>query len=182
MFGLSLARLNAVSIRRALWGICLGLMLVLIPAAPSYAAASTAAAGSLSEYESGDNSAGKSFVGKNLNEAQFANAKLDAADFSQASLVGAVFSTSTLKNTIFKQANLTQTIFDQVRFVGADLTDANLTDAMLLRATFKDVKVEGTDFTDALLAPQQVNNLCKVASGTNSKTGVDTRESLGCRG
>jgi uncharacterized protein YjbI with pentapeptide repeats len=171
---LTLSRLKASFVMMVL---TIGLVFTIV--LPAQAAASTSAAGSLSDFENG-NMAGKSFVGQSLNEAQFANARLDAADFSKASLIGSVFSTSTLNDTIFHSANLTQAIFDQVRMNGVDLSDAILQDAMLLRAEFSDVKITGADFSDALLSPLQVKQFCKIADGINSKTGLATKDSLGC--
>jgi uncharacterized protein YjbI with pentapeptide repeats len=52
---------------------------------------------------------------------------------------------------------------------------------MMLRSTFKDVNIAGADFTDAILGKVQQKELCKIATGTNSKTGIATRDSLGCK-
>jgi uncharacterized protein YjbI with pentapeptide repeats len=147
---------------------------------PAHAAASTAAAGSLSEFENGGLE-GKDFSGQGLAGAQFANARLAGTNFSQANLIGAVFSTSTLNGTIFRGADLTQAIFDQVRLNNVDFSNAVLNEALLLRTEFANTTIAGADFTDTLLTPLQVKEFCKVASGQNPTTGVDTRESLGCR-
>jgi uncharacterized protein YjbI with pentapeptide repeats len=62
-----------------------------------------------------------------------------------------------------------------------DLSDAILVDAILLRTTFEAVNIAGADFSDAMLDGVQVKQLCAIATGTNPQTGVDTRDSLGCR-
>ena len=163
----------------SLVAIVLFLMPLAIVTPVAHAAASTAAAGSLSEYENG-NLDSKDLSGQDLNGAQFANARLKGTKFNNANLIGSVFSTSTLRETSFQGADMTQTIFDQVRLFDVDFSDTNLTDAMLLRAEFNGTtQVDGADFSDALLSPLQVKALCANASGTNSQTGMDTRETLG---
>lgn len=62
----------------------------------------------------------------------------------------------------------------------SSLRNVNFTNANLISASMNDADVAGADFTDALIDPAVVIKLCKYASGTNSRTGVDTRESLMC--
>jgi hypothetical protein len=40
--------------------------------------------------------------------------------------------------------------------------------------------IEGADFTDVIVRSDINKTLCKLAKGTNEKTGVDTYESLNC--
>jgi uncharacterized protein YjbI with pentapeptide repeats len=51
----------------------------------------------------------------------------------------------------------------------------------LLRSKFDNVNIVGADFTDAILNGAQIKELCAKATGVNPKTGVATRDSLGCR-
>ena len=144
------------------------------------------AAGGTSQYKpmlSYDNANinGQDFSGKNLQTAVFTTAKMDKTNFTGTDLTGVVISSSTLNYTNLHGANLTQGLLDQVRFVNADLSDAIFFEAMMLRATFTDVNIEGADFTDAILGKLQQKELCKIATGVNSKTGIATRDSLECK-
>lgn len=174
------------STRFSAHGMAIALSLILLFSsltlgiAPSYAAASAAASGNPLSEE-GSSMAGRDLTGAQLATEEFAGVNLDGTNLSRSNLVGTVFSTSTLNGTIFHGANLTQTIMDQVRMINVDLSDAILEDAMMLRTEFRNVNIEGTDFTDAILNAFQTKQLCAIAKGTNSKTGVETRDSLGCR-
>jgi uncharacterized protein YjbI with pentapeptide repeats len=144
------------------------------------------AAGGTSQYKpqlsfTNADVSGQDFSGKNLQTAEFMTAKLDNTNFSGADLTGVVISASILNHTNFHGANITQGLLDQVRFVNADLSDAVFVEAMMLRSTFKDVNIAGADFSDAILGKLQQKELCKIADGVNSKTGVATRDSLGCK-
>lgn len=121
------------------------------------------------------------FSGQNLIQVEFTNTKLANANFSGADLRGAVFNGVNLKNANFHGADLTDGIAYISDLAGADLSDAILTSAMLLKSNFRGATVTGADFSDAMLDRDQILHLCESASGVNSVTGVDTRESLGCR-
>ncbi|WP_197984972.1 pentapeptide repeat-containing protein [Leptolyngbya sp. Cla-17] len=120
------------------------------------------------------------FSGQNLRVAEFSNANLNGANFTNADLTGAVLSASTMVETNLQGADLTQSMMDQVRMTRTNLQDAVLVNAILLRTNFDHPEIAGADFTEAILDGAQIRQLCKVAAGTNTKTGISTRESLGC--
>lgn len=122
----------------------------------------------------------KDYSGQDLVKAEFANARLENANFSGANLRGAVFNGSVLKNANLHSVDFTDGIAYLSDLSGVDLTDAVLTSAMMLKSSFRGAKVNGADFTFALLDRDQVAELCKTASGVNPVTGTDTRESLDC--
>lgn len=140
-----------------------------------------AASSSSITRSAGDEVQGKDFSGQSLIGNEFTNVDLENANFSNADLRGGVFNGTVLEGVNFRGIDFSNGIAYLAKFKNADLSDAILTDAMMLRSTFDNVEITGADFTNAVLDGQQVKKLCAKASGINSKTGVDTRESLGCR-
>ncbi|QDZ40517.1 pentapeptide repeat-containing protein [Euhalothece natronophila Z-M001] len=123
----------------------------------------------------------KDFSEQELIEAEFYDEELEGADFHNANLQGAVFNGATLHNANWQGVNFSNGIAYLTDFTGTDLTNAVLTEAMMLRSKFDNAKIEGADFTDAVVDRLQMTKLCERASGVNPTTGVSTRESLGCR-
>ncbi len=123
---------------------------------------------------------GEDFSGKSLIKSEFTNAILKNTNFSNADLRGALFNGVLLDGANLHGVDFSSGISYVSRFKNVNLSDAILVDANMLQSTFDNVDVVGADFTNALLDVAQVKKLCVTASGINSKTGVDTRESLGC--
>ena len=120
--------------------------------------------------------------GKDLQNTEYVKYDLSGQDLGESNLQGAYMSVTTAKNSSFKGANMTDLIAYATRFDNADFTDANLTNGELMKSVFDGANIDGADFTDANLDLSQRKSLCERASGTNSKTGVDTIDSLECTG
>ena len=159
---------------RFITSLILATVIFLMPL-PVKAASSSSVTGSIL-----NKAEGQDFSGKNLIRAEFTSITLKKANFTNADLRGALFNGVLLDGANMHGSDFSSGIAYVSRFKDVNLSDAILTDANMLRSQFDNINVTGADFTNALIDVQQIKKLCTNASGTNSKTGVDTRESLGC--
>ena len=119
--------------------------------------------------------------GRDLKQQEFLKATLEGFDLHDADLRGAVFNSSNLRQANLSNAKLTDVVAFATRFDGADLRGAVFSNAMLMQSHFRDAQIEGADFSEAVIDLPEQKALCARASGTNSSTGVATRDSLRCR-
>jgi len=119
--------------------------------------------------------------GRNLQQQEFLKASMAGYDLSGSDLRGAVFNSSDLQDANLSGADLEDAVAFATRFDNSDLSGAVLRNAMLMQSRFKGALIDGADFTDAVLDLPEQKALCARASGTNVRTGVATRDSLGCR-
>ena len=122
----------------------------------------------------------KDMHGQDLSGMEFVKYDLRGIDFSEANLNGAVFNNSKLNNADMHGANLQDSLAYASEFEGTDLSNVNFTNSLLMESTFTNSNIEGADFTDAVLSRIQQKQLCEMAKGTNSNTGISTSYSLGC--
>lgn len=161
---------------RLLASFVLAMVLFLFPLS-----AQAASSSSITRSVGNDKLQSKDYSGQSLVGTEFTNVNLKSAKFTNANLRGVVFNGTLLDGVNLHGADFSEGIAYLTRFKNADLSDAVLTDAMMLRSAFDEVDITGADFTNAILDGIEVKKLCVKASGVNSKTGVDTRTSLGCK-
>ena len=118
--------------------------------------------------------------GKDLNSFEFVKLDLRNIDFGEADLRAAIFNNSQLQGADLRRADLEDAVAFACDFEGADLRDANLTQALLMESNFANADIDGADFTDAVVSRIQLKQLCSIAEGENSSTGISTSYSLGC--
>ena len=83
----------------------------------------------------------------------------------------------------FENADFSNAIVDRASFKGSSLKGAIFTNTVLTGTSFEGANVENADFTDAAIGIFDLRNLCKnpTLSGENPTTGSDTRASAGCQ-
>lgn len=125
----------------------------------------------------GEDLSGKSFRGKEFRGIRGANARFVKTDLSSTSFFKADLTGADLTGANLQGASLEETGLD-----GAVLDDAVLESAYLTKTIDTAKSIRGADFSDAVMPTYTQRALCERpdAIGTNSKTGVPTRDSLMC--
>jgi len=121
---------------------------------------------------------GKNFVGK-----EFRGIRGAGAIFKEAKLGSTSFFKADLSNVDFSDADLTSASLEEAGLDGAILSGAVLEQSYLTSSVIDAKDIKGADFSEAVMPGFTQKALCKRAdaTGTNAKTGVDTRDSLMCK-
>lgn len=111
-------------------------------------------------------------------------ADLSGASLEGAALDGAIFTNAVLQSTYFTEVGGWEGVGWYRPQSPVRASDTSLSLSFQSQPNYQTLAkagdVTGADFSDTLLDRFLQTTLCKKASGTNPKTGVDTRESLLC--
>ncbi len=169
--------MSEYSFKRHLQGIFLGIMLCLLISAPALAKLEVGE--EVPNYVRSDIT-GFDFHDQDLSRSSIAGSVARDANFSGVDLHGTVLTLSDLKGSNLQGINLADTLSDRVNFQKTDLRNAILTNMIAAGSSFAGARIEGADFTYAVLDSDDQKNLCKIAEGVNPITGIATKDSLEC--
>eukprot|EP00281_Chroomonas_sp_CCMP1168_P025597 CAMPEP_0206229646 /NCGR_PEP_ID=MMETSP0047_2-20121206/9814_1 /ASSEMBLY_ACC=CAM_ASM_000192 /TAXON_ID=195065 /ORGANISM="Chroomonas mesostigmatica_cf, Strain CCMP1168" /LENGTH=214 /DNA_ID=CAMNT_0053652971 /DNA_START=13 /DNA_END=657 /DNA_ORIENTATION=- len=122
------------------------------------------------------------FSGKDLRKKDFSSANCRNAKFVKSNLKGARFFKADMQGADLTDADLSNGSIENAKLQGVLLTNAVLKNAYTGIGLEQVKDIKNADFTGAQIRPDVLIKLCgrADASGTNPKTGADTRESLEC--
>ena len=140
-------------------GIFLGIIICLVMVSPAQASLGTGE--EVPNYVRSDIT-GFDFHDQDLSKSSIAGAVAREANFSGVDLHGTVLTLSDLKGANLQGVNLTDTLSDRVNFQKTDLRDAVLTNMIAAGSSFAGARIEGADFTYAVLDSDDQKNLCKI--------------------
>ena len=123
---------------------------------------------------------GHDFAGVDLHGATLNLTNLREADFHGADLRGASLYGAKLQDANLAGADLSDATLDSAVLEGTDLRNAVLENAFAFNTRFKDVLIDGADFTNVPFRGDVLKTLCASASGTNPVTGRVTKDTLEC--
>jgi uncharacterized protein YjbI with pentapeptide repeats len=123
---------------------------------------------------------GADFSGRSLQGYQFNESDLRNTKFINADAQGVSFFAANMKEADMTGANLSYSTLDNARLDKANLTNAVIEGAFAYGTSFKNVIIDGADFTDVDLRPPIRQKLCKLAKGQNPTSKRLTRETLEC--